>query len=139
MARRESLSVFIKNFKNYGIDVQKSFLKQFNIRTIDVLGLAQSRTPVVTGDLEGSGSYIKARVTNTGIRSAIVFKMPYANKIENGDVNLAPEGTVYNTKKGKKTKRRLGQTKYASSAIEDKSDDFLNALENVIDMEFNRA
>ena len=74
-----------------------------------------SNAPVATGNLEGSGARVKAQITSKGIRSALLFKMPYAefiNSITNKDQLRNPGELSYYLKGTKVKKKRKGKTQF---------------------------
>jgi hypothetical protein len=134
---KESYAEFIKNFKNWNPNILKQAKKVWDRHTLFIKGDAGERTPLVTGQLEGSQAYKKARVTKAGIVSSIVFTAPYANRIHNDPgVELAPVGTVYKRKGQEQTKSRKGEKTFLQNAVDDGQNDLFRDVADVIVKEF---
>lgn len=89
--------------------------------TLEVLAEAQTRAPVASGTLEGSGSFLQARMTRGGVQSAVLFKVPYARKLNkrDADIRLKEVGeTSYYVNGTKVTKRRKGLLGFLDRSVD---------------------
>ncbi len=131
----EQFTAFLHKFP---ADVQRIALQEWGKQTAEILGDAKNRTPLVTGNLDDSGAELKARITDKGIVSGIIFRAPYAAVIESGmrngkPIKLRPVGYEY----PHHTKSRLGEIGFLSHAGDAGADGLVQAMSDAIDKAWN--
>lgn len=128
MAKKELLAQFVKKFPKLGDIIEKKVLNPWNIQTIETMGLAGERAPVASGTLEGSQDFLKAKVTATGIQSAILFKVPYAkllnqkapkSKLGRSLILKNPGELSYRVNKTRVEKQRKGEFAFLTKQTEE--------------------
>jgi hypothetical protein len=138
MAQKEFVADFAKAFQMFPDKIEREVLRPWSIQTRETLSDAQSRAPIASGRLVGSGSMIQARVTNTGIQSSIVFNVPYAAKLndKNSRLRLKEPGEIsYRTPTIVK-KQRKGELGYLDNAVEAGNDYFTNIASRAVSIAF---
>jgi len=86
--RKNTIPNFVNDFKRSMLNVEEFALSSWNKWTLQTLADAQSKAPVASGTLEGSGGIKRASITPNGIESAIVFKVDYAKELNNEQSGL---------------------------------------------------
>lgn len=108
------------------LGVNREAFRKWNALTLGALGEAQSRVPGASGTLEGSGTTLKADLNRNKLQSAIIFKVPYAKRIndkkyrrkDGRKMQLKPVGEIsYRVGKTIQTKYRKGEIGFLSNAI----------------------
>ena len=137
--KKNNIELFTARFKNFGIDVQNTASKLWNVATMGVLGDAQRKAPVASGALQGSGATLKAIITPQGIESALIFKVDYAKELndpksekrlkEVGELSYMVDGTRVN-------KRVKGELGFATNAKNENKDLFVELTKRVISKAF---
>jgi hypothetical protein len=130
---------FVKALPKMDREIIKKATKKWSQRTLLTQDEAASRTPLVTGDLQGSGAIVRAKVTKKGIVSKILFRVPYADAINDARVELAPVGTVYKVKGQKRTKSRMGELVFLDATVKDNAQKFVDDVAEIIGKEFLKA
>jgi len=142
--RGNDFRTFSRNFSNQMLKVDDNLLRNWTLATVNAMTNAQRLSPVASGTLEGSADYIRARVTSSGVQSAILFKVPYAKKLndKNSGIRLKNKGEISyyvgkkninsTTKKGKRggtvvKKQRKGRLGFLDIAV-DKQQASFNAF-----------
>lgn len=140
MGKKYTVEEFTRWLHKFPARIQAEALKAWDRQTMDIQGDAAQRTPLVSGDLQGSGRNIKAKVTPHGILSYIVFGMPYASVIESGmrngkPIHLRPVGYQYKHHK----KDRLGEIGFLTKAGKAGHQGLVDTMEAVIDKVWNAS
>lgn len=142
MAKKESLETFAKNFSKFDDIVETEIIRMWNEETAEVLRKSQEKAPVRVGDLQGSGRFIRAKETPTGIESFVEFKVPYASVINDGErngkpISLKPVGHSY-FKSGKQAKRQKGEVGFLSKAVDEGDSEFVRITSLAVENGFNK-
>ncbi len=133
----KTLKEFAKNMIFLPKETQDLCLAKWERTTIEAVDIAKRASPLLTGDLQGSGVHRKAKVTINGINSAIIFKQPYAEALEAGKRTLK-SGRVVKLKISKKINPNAKKG-YVSSAVKEIAPDFIEDLKDCIGKAFLRA
>jgi len=135
MARSETLEEFTKKLPSFPVVIQKRILKDWQTYTDEVFAQSQNEVPIASGALLRSGSVLNAKITSNGIESAIVYNLPYARKIHDGEdskgrtINLKPAGYVY---PDGTTKAREGEYLFLEEPARTQLDDVTKAISKSI-------
>ena len=121
MARKESLGDFVKKLPRMFPQLSRKVLTLWNQNTLITMADAQTYAPVDKGTLQGSARAIKAKVTTSGIKSAFVFAVPYARRLEL-DTSLNIRTDV----------NPRAQSGYASRAVEENKNLFVEDLKKAV-------
>ncbi len=143
MPSKETIQQFNENFKNASGVIQSLILNAWSGQTVVVKGSAKDIAPQTTLQaLSKSIDAIKAKITDTGVTSYVVAKVPYAVVIEAGErdgkpIKLKPIGAVsYYVGKGKSRKAikkiRQGVTGFLSKAARKEWPGFMEITKNTI-------
>jgi hypothetical protein len=132
MATRETLEQFARNLHKFTPLITKRILRDWQNYTEESFDSAVNggQIPILTGTLQRSGAFLKARITPRGIESSIVFSQPYAVTMEKGEtksgkeINYRIQGQIFNVGKGSyATKQQTGRPGWLSDAIESNKPD----------------
>ncbi len=115
MASR-TVGEFAKNLNKLPKLAQNICLAKWERQTIGTTDQAKRFSPVLTGDLQGSGTHRRARKTTKGINSAIIFRQPYALELELGERKLKNGETITLNVSTKFNPN--ARTKYVSTAVD---------------------
>ena len=117
--RKNTIPNFVNDFRSSMLNVEEFALSRWNKWTLQTLADAQSKAPVASGTLEGSGGIKRATITSKGIESAIVFKVDYAEKLNdfNSGLKLKKRGELSYYSAGTQVfKQRKGVLGFATKA-----------------------
>lgn len=132
MARKETLQEFTKNFGRYPEMVQREAMTMWNQETLATVGKAIFYAPKDKGTLQNSARSVRAVVTPDGIKSAFIFAVPYAFRLEKGKDKA---GKTLNIKTIVNPNAQKG---YSSRAVDEQEPFFISGLKKVISKAFNR-
>ena len=82
MPKKETLGEFIKRLPKAFPSLSHKVLNLWNQNTLITMADAQTYAPVDKGTLQGSARAVRAKITPHGIKSAFIFAVPYARKLE---------------------------------------------------------
>ncbi len=132
MAKRETLEQFAKNLHKFSPLIQQRILKNWQTYTGETFAQSQDEFPILTGALLRSGSVRNAKITSNGIESSIVYNLPYAQRIHDGDeegnLELKPVGFRYSHA----TKAREGEFLYLEEPARIQRDQALKDIKKSI-------
>jgi hypothetical protein len=132
MPKKESLDNFIKNLGKFSNDVQRRTIGDWNKNTLLTMVRAQFYSPVKTGHLQGSARRLVATITPTGIQSGFIFATPYAFRLERGETATGKKLNI------SRSVNPSAQSGYAKRAVEENEMFFMQDLDKVISIAFNR-
>jgi len=147
MAKKETFAQFAKNFSTFDNQIDKLVLGDWNRATNISRGEAIERAPVASGNLAGSSDRLEAKITSSGIKSAIIFKTIYADKLnkKNSGIKLKNPGELsYHLKKTgsepatKVFKQKKGELGFLDNAVDSKEHLFIRAIDKAIDKAWAR-
>ena len=133
MAKKETLEQFIRNFGKFDNLIQSKTMGKWNRNTLLTMVDAQKFSIVKSGNLQGSARRVNAIVTADGIKSAFIFGVPYAYRIETGKDqfgHLLTQRSFVNP---------MGGFGYAKKAVDKNEHLFMNDLDKIISEAFNRV
>lgn len=140
MATTETLSTFIRNLPSFSNAVKAGFLNSWNKNTQYTLAESNKKIPVASGNLLRSGDALEAKLTSNGIVSSIVYKVPYAQGLNdvNSGLKLKEAGELsYLTPGGTKVnKRQKGELGYLDKAIKETANQFVDDISDIISKEW---
>jgi hypothetical protein len=137
--RGNSFNTFSNNFKSTMEGIDRVVLNLWDKWTLQTLADAQSKAPVASGTLEGSGSNRRAYITKNGVQSAIVFKVDYAKKLNdvNSGLRLKENGELSYYSAGTKVfKQRKGELGFLSKAEQENKSKFVEITEWAVSKSF---
>lgn len=127
MAQKESFEQFFKKWHTFDEKITRQALGGWNANTLLTMSRAQFYAPVRKGTLQGSARRIKATIGLSGIKSAFIFGVPYAFKLERG-INPVT-GKALNIRTDINPNAQKG---YSARAIDENEDMFIDDLKKVI-------
>ena len=141
MAKRESFEDFAKKWGSMTKRTEQKTKSKWNQQLLKTMDRARLKTPVTTGNLDGSNVIRKATLTRTGIKSALVFIAPYAKRLHDDiGVMLKPVGADSIWQNGKWIKKkRKGIKGWLQKAVDKTAPDFMNILDEAIGDSFNEV
>jgi hypothetical protein len=142
MAKRETVKEFVNNLKNMPQTIIKLVLTKWNQVTLETTGVAKELAPQSNNQrlTNSMTPTIKAKLTKTGLKSALIARVPYAGVLEKGErkgkkLNYKSAGEISYYEQGKKIyKLKKGGAKFMERAVDRKEDDFMQAIMKVIDI-----
>jgi hypothetical protein len=139
ISKRKTIAGFSDGLKRMPELLKNEIIKSWNQNTIQTLDDAKQNAPVATGDLEGSGKFLKAVFTPNGIESQIIFSQPYAARINLGKtksgkkIRLKKPGEVSQRLEGITIKKqRTGKIGFLNKAVEKNGPFFVDDLKDII-------
>jgi hypothetical protein len=127
MAKKETFDKFFKNWHKFDDKIIRLALAGWNKNTLLTMSRAQFYSPVDKGTLQGSARRVKAKITNQGIKSAFIFGVPYAFRLERGIDPITKKKLNIKT-----TVNPNARSKYGETAIDENEKMFLDDLNKVI-------
>lgn len=109
-------------------------------QTIEILGDARDRAPILTNNLVEKGVDRKAIITENGIQSAVIFRAPYAAVINSGyrngkAISLKPAGYKY----PHATKAKQGEIGFLTNAGKAGEQGLMAAINKAIEKVWNES
>ena len=136
---KKTIPGFTKSLRRMPELLQNEIIKSWNQNTIQTLDDAKQNAPVASGDLEGSGKFLKAKFTPNGIESQIIFSMPYAAKLNTGKlkngkkIRLVKAGETSQRLKGVTIKKqRTGKLGYLNKAVQKNGQFFVDDIKKIL-------
>jgi len=127
MPKKETLQSFVKNLPNMSPLFQRATLNDWNKNTILALGKAKTYAPKDKGTLIKTSRSLKAKIMPNGIKSAFVFTVPYAKRLEKGvDENTGKQLNI------KQIVNPNAQSGYSARAVEEQEPFFIKDLKDII-------
>jgi hypothetical protein len=138
MAQREFVADFAKEFQMFPDKIEREVLRPWTQQTIETWSDARARAPVASGDLVGKSNIVEAKVTAKGIQSSVVFRMPYAAKLNDkkANIRLKEVGEISYYHPQKIEKKRKGELGYLDNAVEAGSDYFTDIASRAVSIAF---
>lgn len=112
------------------LNVDNEIVKEWQMESLQVMADAQRLAPVASSTLQGSANTLSAKITDKGVESAVLFKVPYAAKLNDKDsgIRLKNRGELSYYAGGTKVKKaKKGRLGYLDIAVS-KGIPFFNKL-----------
>jgi len=143
LPKKETLGQFVKNWNKFPTKLKSRIAENWQDYTDEVFAESQNKVPILSGQLQRSGTIKEARVTRQGVESLIVYNMPYANYIHNGltkkgaVINLTEKGETVRTSAGTFTKARKGEFLFLENPAKELRREAIKDISDSISKTFN--
>lgn len=133
MSKKLTIAQFSKRLPTLNKSFLKALSRQWDLETLETLEDSRDNAPLASGTLINSSSTTRAKITNNGIESSIIYKVPYAKKLNdpNSGLRLKEKGELSYTVKGVMVfKDKKGELGFLSNAVSGGFSLFKNAIED---------
>ena len=133
MADKETLEQFVKNLPQMSGVIQRVVMQDWGKNTLRAMGKAKYFAPMKKGTLMGSARKVNVKLTNNGLKSAFIFGVPYAYKLEKG---VDEKGRHLNIRTDKNANAQSG---YAARGVDEQEPFFMSDIKKAISIAWDKV